>query len=821
MKLKNNAINLHALYGLVLLMACSDEKVSQDIHQIELKAPYIFDVSEIKSEPLQYLKKLTGKNPKGDVIKVNNKYVEKNGKPWIPISGEFHFSRYPETHWEDAILKMKSSGLNTIASYIFWNHTEEIEGEFDWTGRNNLRKFVQLCAKHNMAFFARIGPWVHAEARYGGHPDWLVKKCTKQTLRSTHPDYIKPVERLYKEISIQLEGLYWKDGGPIYAIQLDNENWEHGEGKGLFLMEEEKRLALKYGMEVPIYTCTGWANAEFPQGEMIPSFGSYADYFWTLADTIYRGPSFSFSKIRPDGQIGTDMGLEQIYDDKYQNNPYFTCETGIGMNMAYHRRTQITPDDNAALSLVEIGNGCNSIGYFIFHGGRNPMGKLTRMNESIETGFNDNSVFSNDFQAAIGEFGQVRESFHNYPIQFGLLSDFGEKLAPLNPIIPDVHDEKPYDSKVLQRALRTDGKSGFLFVNNYAKNDTLYQFNNVQFEMKLKSETLLVPTKPVDVPKGSFFVWPLNLDLGGANLKYATAQPFAKIESNNTYFFFQNEGLDAEYVFNKKNIATIEGAGFQKKEKYNLITLKIENPGTSCIIKLALSDGTDLTIITLTEKQARRSYQYEDFLYISDAEIILFNKSNIEVISEKINNELLVYPNQSLTGLVSKSDGAFLKYSISFEKKEIQLSNKKINDGSNLKIPHRYHGENPRLGVPEDKYFEMGTVIELDLPKNLLADLYDVRLAVDYKASCGRFFVNDEFVIDNYYNGDKWVLSASHLFSDPDLKYKLALKFLPLHKSDPIYIGGNYWPDIAKSEFTLDVTEIKAVPVYKAVYNKD
>jgi len=99
------------------------------------------------------------------------------------------------------------------------------------------------------------------------------------------------VERFYNELGKQFEGLYFKDGGPIISIQLENE-YEHapalwdvfyvygcelvnkGDG-GESHMIKLKELAMKAGMDVPFFTCTGWGSP-VPKGEMLPTYGCYA-----------------------------------------------------------------------------------------------------------------------------------------------------------------------------------------------------------------------------------------------------------------------------------------------------------------------------------------------------------------------------------------------------------------------------------------------------------------------------------------------------------------------------------------------------------------
>jgi beta-galactosidase GanA len=114
-----------------------------------------------------------GRSPDGHVLSANSRYLVLDGTAWFPVTAEFHFSRYPEAHWEEEILKMKAGGVQIISTYIFWIHHEELEGQFDWSGQRNLRRYVWI----------RVGRWAHGEVRNGGLPDWLLRDhATRQTI---------------------------------------------------------------------------------------------------------------------------------------------------------------------------------------------------------------------------------------------------------------------------------------------------------------------------------------------------------------------------------------------------------------------------------------------------------------------------------------------------------------------------------------------------------------------------------------------------------------------------------------------------------------
>ncbi len=134
---------------------------------------YRINIENTKKEMNPALPKLQGKNKNGKTISFTNYYMEVDKAPFFGISGEFHFSRYHQEYWEDELIKMKLGGINIVPTYIFWHHHEEIEGEFEWSGNKNLRKFIELCGKHDLYVIIRIGPFDHGEARNGGIPDWL------------------------------------------------------------------------------------------------------------------------------------------------------------------------------------------------------------------------------------------------------------------------------------------------------------------------------------------------------------------------------------------------------------------------------------------------------------------------------------------------------------------------------------------------------------------------------------------------------------------------------------------------------------------------
>lgn len=493
----------------------------------------------------------TSRTPSGQVLAVNSQYLTLDGKPWLPVMGEFHFSRLPESQWETEILKMKSSGVQIISTYIIWSHHEEIHGVFDWSGQRDLRRFVELCQRHHMYVFARIGPWAHGEVRQGGLPDWVVQNSPT---RRNDPVYLAEVDRFYAQIALQLKGLLWKDGGPVLGIQLENEYRSRGPGQGDEHIDRLKQLALAHGLDVPLYTVTGWDGAAVPADQVLPVFGGYTDAPWgSSPDKMPPNEVFAFHfENRAAGSMGALGGQGQNPSSVYRGTPYLTAELAGGAEDTYFRRPVIHPDDIAALAPVLLGSGANLIGYYMYQGGRNPAGKLTTLQESQRTGYpTDVPVLSYDFQAPLGEFGQQRESLSRIKLVNYFLADFGPSLAPMATRRPAAIPTGPADLSLPRFAARTQGRKGFLFFNNHVRDAAMPARPGLQVRLALPGGTLAVPASPIDLPADSYGIWPVNFDMQGVPLVYSTAQLFKRITvAGQTYFFFFTiPGIEPEFAF--------------------------------------------------------------------------------------------------------------------------------------------------------------------------------------------------------------------------------------------------------------------------------
>ena len=552
----------------------------------------------------------TATSPSGQTIGVNTTYLTLNGKPWLPVMGEFHFTRVPEDQWEEEILKMKAAGVNIVATYVFWIHHEEIEGQFDWSGDRDLRRFVELCGKHGLYVWVRVGPWDHGEVRNGGLPDWILKKGPT---RENDPVFMSYVAKLYGQIGEQLRGLLWKDGGPVIGVQLENEYSGRGPKRGDEYILALRDLALRSGLDVPLYTVTGWDNAVVPQGQVLPVFGGYPDAPWDGA----RGklpPSevylFRFGN-RVSGNMGAIGDRHPAHRSESEPTPFITAEMGGGIQDTYHRRPVIEPDDVAAMMPVMLGSGVNLYGTYMFQGGENPDGKLTTLQESHASGYpTDVPVKSYDFQAPLGEFGTERESLRKLKVFDYFLDAFGSDLATMPPHAPQVQPKNPSDFSVIRAAVRSRGDQGFLFVNNYVRGSAMPAHPGAQFEIRLPGGALTIPDNLITIPSDSYFIWPFNLDLGPATLQYSTAQLFTRLDNAGTvtWVFEEIPGIVPQLVLKDADGLSVDAPGAALTRSKGKVAITGLRAAFGATITIRSRSGDTAKIMLLTRHEAENAW---------------------------------------------------------------------------------------------------------------------------------------------------------------------------------------------------------------------
>ncbi|MGW0191650.1 beta-galactosidase [Streptomyces sp. NPDC003362] len=740
-----------------------------------------------------------------DPIEVTSRWLTRGGRPWFPVSGEFHYSRHPAGEWEEELLKMKAGGVTVVASYVIWIHHEETEGRVRFDGDLDLRRFAELCARHGLGFIPRIGPWVHAEVRNGGLPDWLLARdCTPRT---DDPAYLEPVRAWYAAIAGQLRGLDRAHGGPIVAIQIENELYDQP-GHLLTL----KRTAQDAGLGAPLWTSTAWGGVRLPPDELLPLYGGYPETFWTEWDGGWPDTCrkhYFFTHQRDDEGIGADLrpttvrGGDPAPTDRF---PWATCELGGGMTVAYHRRPRLDAADIGALGLTKIGCGSVWQGYYMFHGGTNPTGDLTTLQESHATGYpNDLPLLTYDFQAPLGEYGQIRPSYHELRLQHLLLAGFGDRIAPMRSVLPDRQPAGQHDRDTLRWAVRADGDSGFLFVNNHQPHEPLPAHPDTTFTVEFPdAPALTLPSTPVTVPSGAYFCWPLRLEAGGLRLDWATAQPVCTVDDagRTVLVLAATDGITPELAFDATTVTSVRTPTGETVTTGDRVLVTGLRPGTDALVEAVTADGGRVGLLVLDAATARTAYRgaawgAERLVLCADG--LVFDGDGIRVhgTAAQPSFAVLPAPERAPTGTKSTQDGVFTRYTRLGEAAE--SGTERETETAVPVTPLRAAGPAPRpvtgvqgrASVPADEYFDtVAAEYRVDVPDDLLAREGRTILRLDWTGDVARAYVGDVLVADQFFHGRPWEIALDRLPREALRAHGLRLKVLPLAADAPVHLPG-------------------------------
>lgn len=720
-----------------------------------------------------------GTDSQGNLWQVDNLSFLKNGKRFLPVMGEFHFSRYEPEDWEEELLKMKAGGVGIVATYVFWIHHEEKKGEWDFTGCRNLRGFLEACKRADMPVWLRIGPWAHGECRNGGFPDWLAQDKTMQ-VRTNDPAYLKLVEAFYQKVGEQAAGMMCKDGGPIIGIQLENEYGHCGgpsdREEGMAHMRTLKKLALEAGFDVPYYTATGWGGAYVVDGETLPVLGGYVDAPW--AEHVEQMPAsanFVFSAYKQDENIGSDLKREDSAGFTFDPSisPYLTAELGGGLQVTSHRRTWPSPKDIEAQSICMLGGGANLLGYYMYHGGINPDGKYSTLQESRATGYNnDLPVKSYDFQTCIRESGEINASFGKLKKLHLLLQDFGESLAGTQTFFAEKQPESPEDLHTLRVTARVNPETGagFLFVNNHQRHRMMDAHPDASVCLRFPDHRKEIGR--LNLPEGACGVIPFDFPFGEAVLEETNA--FLLCRLGNRIFFYMPDGTAA------RDRVDPQGSVLE------------ENP------YFAWKNGKSCDAAVLSEAEADRAFRFGNRLYVTERA-----------------DDCLIEKNGKLYLITKAEETVLTVYEEAGEAKRLTVE--AVN--GRAQINARFDLLKEAAGA-QGKTLYREYAVHMDIPGGAGAKMQESRdwhqlyLEADYAGDRAEIYVDGRLADDWFTNGEKWHIALKR-FGFPS---ELTLRIYSTDNPIPNPYGNRVYYDLPVKE-GCELFGVRVIPEYEICIN--
>lgn len=321
-----------------------------------------------------------------------------NGKPFVVKAAEIHYPRIPKEYWEHRIKMCKAIGMNTVCIYIFWNIHEQKEGEFDFSGNNDIAAFCRLAQKNGMYVIVRPGPYVCAEWEMGGLPWWLLKKKDIR-LREQDPYFMERVKIFEEKVGEQLAPLTIQNGGPIIMVQVENEYGSYGEDKPYVSAIRDIVRASGFD-KVALFQCD-WSSNFTKNG--------LDDLVWTM-------------------NFGTGANIDEQFrrlKELRPNSPLMCSEFWSGWFDKWGGKHETRSSKDMVAGLKEMLDKNISFSLYMTHGGTS-FGHWAGANSP---GFAPD-VTSYDYDAPINEYGQVTPKFTELR---DMLQQYTDKKLPAAP----------------------------------------------------------------------------------------------------------------------------------------------------------------------------------------------------------------------------------------------------------------------------------------------------------------------------------------------------------------------------------------------------
>uniref|UniRef100_A0A7N6B212 Beta-galactosidase n=1 Tax=Anabas testudineus TaxID=64144 RepID=A0A7N6B212_ANATE len=337
-------------------------------------------------------------------LRANSSQFTLETKPFRILGGSIHYFRVPRAYWEDRLLKMKACGLNTLTTYVPWNLHEPERGVFSFEDQLDLEAYLQLAAKLGLWVILRPGPYICSEWDLGGLPSWLLRDPNMK-LRTTYPGFITAVNSFFNQLMKKVVPHQYSKGGPIIAVQVENEYGAYAKDKDYMSFIKEVR------------------------NEIINDFNSRKN--------LHSLQTINFQKLNPDAI----SYLDAIQPQK----PKMVMEYWSGWFDLWGNLHHVYAAEDMISVVTEILKQDMSINLYMFHGGTN----FGFMSGAFSIGLPAPKpmVTSYDYDAPLSEAGDYTTKYHLLRNVFSLYH-----TQPL-PELPRLLEKRAYQPAVIQQHL--------------------------------------------------------------------------------------------------------------------------------------------------------------------------------------------------------------------------------------------------------------------------------------------------------------------------------------------------------------------------------
>jgi beta-galactosidase len=348
-----------------------------------------------------------GQAPRTPPVTIDGDHFVRAGKTYQIISGAIHYPRVPREYWRDRLKKARAMGLNTVETYVFWNLHEPQPGVFDFSGQLDVASFIRMAQEEGLNVILRPGPYVCAEWEAGGFPAWLFKDPTLK-VRTRDPRFLAAAERYLTQLDKEVGDLQATRGGPIIAIQVENEYGSFGNDKEY--MEDIHQALIRAGLGNSLFFTSDGAD-QLPN-DALPGVLAVINYGPGEAQREFA----KLASLRP-------------------HQPMMNGEYWDGWFDAWGDKQHVHTDTEAQAKEVDwILSQGYSLNLYMFHGGTT-FGFMNGANLNSGSNYHyEPQTTSYDYDAALDEAGRPTKKFF-------LLRDIIQRRTGVTP--PPLPDPLP------------------------------------------------------------------------------------------------------------------------------------------------------------------------------------------------------------------------------------------------------------------------------------------------------------------------------------------------------------------------------------------
>ena len=301
-----------------------------------------------------------------------------------------HYARVPKEYWRHRFQMIRAMGLNTVATYVFWNYHETAPGVWDFETQNkNLAEYIKTAQEEGLFVILRPGPYTCAEWEFGGYPWWL-QNNKELVIRANNKPFLDSCKVYINKLAEQVKDLQITKGGPIIMVQAENEFGSYVAQRKDIPLEEHrkynqtiKQFLIEAGFDVPLFTSDG---------------------SW-----LFEGGSIEGALPTANGEDDVEKLKEVVNQYNKGKGPYMVAEFYPGWLDHWAEPFVKVPTDKIVQQTEKYLKADVNFNFYMVHGGTN-FGFTSGANYNNEHDIQPD-ITSYDYDAPISESGTATEKY--------------------------------------------------------------------------------------------------------------------------------------------------------------------------------------------------------------------------------------------------------------------------------------------------------------------------------------------------------------------------------------------------------------------------